>query len=424
MMRLYTSSAEEVIKAIHFCVSDFCLIALFLYVAFLYRNILFSKEQMILAFKLGLAGLSIYISWYVSPLPIHAYHALIGFFWCSVLCSFFALQLCCLQLGTRKMLQGFCAFFAACSTFQGGVACLQYFSRGFFGFRLLGEPKGTISSFSNWVFRIYEGCTSWALSLGSFAPSQGMFRSYGTFDHPNVLSGFLVCGVIFSLAIYDRSKNKRLVLAAIFVQIFALFATFSRAGLLTMGCMGVLWFSLQKRDYRQIATLVGTGAFCFIGFLPDLLYRGGVVNRSKVACFSNWERIQAQNASIRMILRRPLFGVGLENFSAMSRFEEDNSIRVHNCYLLLLAELGIIGVAVFCWFWLPLLCRGFFLTEDPLYCGVFCAVIALFTLGLFDFYPIVSHKIRLMFFLLPAFFSIPSRSESMVQPDLIEENVT
>ena len=98
-------------------------------------------------------------------------------------------------------------------------------------------------------------------------------------------------------------------------------------------------------------------------------------------------RLELTKIAIKMWLSSPIFGVGLNNF--IVRMEEFGQVKanirflqpVHNIYLLVLAETGIIGLlTVSCW----LLVVGKKLKEKnhPL----FYVLCSMFFLGLFDHY--------------------------------------
>jgi len=67
------------------------------------------------------------------------------------------------------------------------------------------------------------------------------------------------------------------------------------------------------------------------------------------------ERIQLIKFSLEMIKSNPILGVGLNNFIVrLPEYWQSGQIRllqpVHNIYLLILAETGLVGLIIFLWF--------------------------------------------------------------------------
>lgn len=170
--------------------------------------------------------------------------------------------------------------------------------------------------------------------------------AYGTFPHPNILAGFLVISLMIILA----SHKTLLSYLSFILGIMALFLTFSLTSWLTFLMVLILittnqqWVKVKPAPRLLIIVLA---AFCllFITFNldPTSLQRRSQLN---VIAFKMW-------------LSSPIFGVGLNNF--IPRMEEFGQVQatyrflqpVHNIYLLVLAETGVIGeISLICLIWL------------------------------------------------------------------------
>jgi O-antigen ligase len=251
--------------------------------------------------------------------------------------------------------------------FECGVSICQYFFQDSVGLRFLGErsPKGF--PFAN------QGEHLWLLGkiFGSKPDSIYLYRVGGTFLHPNILGGFLFCSVMASyyLCIPAIGKCKRLfLLGMIFLQFFTLYLSFSRSAVLALLLSTLAWCFLQLKHaiknggyrsaaFRRLILLAGT-VLCsaLIGIVllyPQLRARGGIISYNSVSQESDSERIVYMKVALDMIERHPLLGVGYNNFQIYAhelqpRFPHSYlHSKVHNIYLLIASETGLIGGGIF-----------------------------------------------------------------------------
>ncbi|MBI4062300.1 O-antigen ligase family protein [Candidatus Gottesmanbacteria bacterium] len=201
---------------------------------------------------------------------------------------------------------------------------------------------------------------------------QEFLRAYGTFPHPNVLGGFLAVTLPFLLNL----KKSRWYALCFGLGVVALSLTFSRSAW-TVAFLGILLTINKKFLLLLVAVLV------------IVLARVNLGEESVVV------RQQLQSAALSLWQQSPLVGVGLGNF--LVRLPEVLASRqiyflqpVHNIYLLLLAETGIIGFIMV----LLLLRRTIKKLKIPL--------IALLLLGFIDHYPLTLQQGQLLFTLLLA----------------------
>ena len=188
-----------------------------------------------------------------------------------------------------------------------------------------------------------------------------VLRPYGTFSHPNVLAGYLtivMAIVISNFNPFDRlrvdaersrsikfpiSNFKKIIFTiSIILGTLALFLTMSRVAiLLWIAFLFVKIYSMFK--YKSIS-LLALITFLAIILLSPLSQRFISINPMDESVQLRKELIQT---SLAMIEHNPLFGVGLNNFlvNTTSYLQP-----VHNIYLLIAAQTGIVGLLIFLWF--------------------------------------------------------------------------
>jgi O-antigen ligase len=230
-----------------------------------------------------------------------------------------------------------------------------------FGFWLLGER-----SFNSTTLGIAQAVLDGELFL----------RPYATFPHPNVLAGFVV--VVLTLVLGIRSwepasqqvgseASKKKTYHGLFVILYSLFIilalstlliTFSRSAWLVGLLVFVGSFLIRhlKRPKKALVPLFVH--LLFIGFLFSVSY-GYIFSR--IASLraedrlSVSRRIELNKTALRMIKTYPFFGVGLGNFIIrLSEFSQSKETiywlqPVHNIFLLVAAEGGLLSWGVFLW---------------------------------------------------------------------------
>ena len=194
-------------------------------------------------------------------------------------------------------------------------------------------------------------------------------RSYGGLDHPNILGGILAVGMIILVGLLvNRNKwqikepNQRLFVAVNYFLLFflgiALLFTFSRAAYLAalVGIMIVLSSSIRcslksRMDPRSLdcGFILGFSfLFIVIGSMLFSVVDFRLFNDSRLNQISNQERIGGYVDSFQSIMARPISGWGIGNYylSLYARepyFQSYFYQPVHNVFLLVTAEIGILG---------------------------------------------------------------------------------
>lgn len=230
----------------------------------------------------------------------------------------------------------------------------------------------------------------------------------GIFPHPNVLAGFLV--ISLTLILYQllkgpflRSKAGPYWIAFIF-GLITLFLTFSLSAWLAFLLISVPFLLLSI--YPKIKALMISAGLILIVLSLSLQF-------SFLAPESSFSRrSQLNKISWQMFLDHPLTGVGLNNFTvsmekygyvtATTRFLQP----VHNLYLLILSETGLIGLAAFIYLLYKCYKGPSFVTKvGPYWVTIF---IILF-LGLFDHYFFTLQQGLLLLTILLACNKLPDK---------------
>lgn len=304
-----------------------------------------------------------------------------------------------------------CTYVLFLSLFESGVACAQYFCQSDLGLQCLGAGKAikAFYSSSNWHF-------------GSAADGETIMRAMGTFLHANIFGGFIAATVPLTYCLFWQSKiffTKLVYGVAIFLQVFALFLSFSRAALLAWVIMSGCWlfFCVRKKivEGKNITTLlivVVVSALLCLGLLfPALKERGGIVNYNTLVKESDQGRILYQNIAWKMVKKYPLTGVGYNQYVVrMQEFcpHHLNAAQlypVHNIYFLVAAETGCIGCLCLLLFIGSILKRAL-ACEMTLSHGTLLSIfIGLLFIGCCDYYLWSSQAGKLLFFITAALLS-------------------
>jgi O-antigen ligase len=230
---------------------------------------------------------------------------------------------------------------------------------------------------------------------------------YTLFYNPNPFSGFLAPLVPVSLYLYAREKKKRYAVAA-GLLVFANFISGSRTGVFTMvlALIAVLVFFWRGRQRSAIKALllmfvVGFCSFLVFSEAKDFLMVKRIDGLTEKLPTGIIQREYILKVALEIIGQAPVLGHGLNSFTAvMSSLSNPYvvypAVHAHSLYLNILAELGIVGLALFLLFlW--------FVVRGPLR-RAFLVKIALFS---FLFHNVVEYNFpappfQMLFYLLCA----------------------
>lgn len=203
-----------------------------------------------------------------------------------------------------------------------------------------------------------------------------LIRAYGTFPHPNVLASFLILSLLASYYFFlkllnyqdDRSGNLvewiKMVrvlsgmagwAAVIFVLWLGIVVTFARMGwliaiLATAVFLAMAWsFGFEKKRLAQLAVIVGLSVAVLVG-----IFYWAVAPRVLGLTWNNFtvqERLSDYQRAVELIKEKPWLGHGLT--LAMGEAP------IHNFYLTIAVEIGLLGLGAFILFVASLYWSGF-----------------------------------------------------------------
>jgi hypothetical protein len=186
-----------------------------------------------------------------------------------------------------------------------------------------------------------------------------ILRAYGTFPHPNILGGFL-SGIIILFLIFKDIVQRTIGtlfwrIALLFFMIGAFF-TFSRSAILGLFIGFLFLFMLSNRKNAILLPLVISSLI----FICLSLLFPFFTQRFTASTTEDTSRMHQYQVSWMMIQRHP-FGVGLGNDTLQLEQEKTTPVSlwdiqpVHNTFLLLTNEIGIIPGIIFLVFFMFLL---------------------------------------------------------------------
>lgn len=233
-------------------------------------------------------------------------------------------------------------------------------------------------------------------------------RAYGAFPHPNILGGYLVISLMVSYLLFLKTKRRSwqtrlLQLFIIGIQVMALFFTFSRSTwlafifvLVILFCFAYFWDRQKKRLFFLGSNfLVTIGLFLVLSFLLWPLIQTRLAGESVTEVRSTVERVQSYEESKQLFGEHPWLGVGAGNYTIA--LYKMNPTRpgweyqpVHNMAMLLLVDLGIIGLLLLAVVGVIFFIYQFEIPHFYLFCYFLHGVIYI-VLAMFDHYLLSSY---------------------------------
>jgi len=190
-------------------------------------------------------------------------------------------------------------------------------------------------------------------------------RVGGTLGNPNTAGSYIASLSVLCLGFLLTPLERRykfLAELALILSSVALVLTFSRGGWVAFAISVTLFclfaYLRGQLSLRVILVIAVIAMLLFVFFGDIILTR--LFGDDKGSAFS---RIEMMGFALRMIKDHPLFGVGINNFGIMLEkyipiFYDKELHTVHNKYLLVWAETGIIGLVPFLVFLLSIVRRG------------------------------------------------------------------
>lgn len=231
---------------------------------------------------------------------------------------------------------------------QACVSILQVIVNSSIGLYFLGESK-----FNSGLYYISKTVLSGTLRV----------RAYGTFPHPNLLAGFLFIAII--IVVYDLLKEisakQRFIanfqhVGKIMILSFALLALYLTQSRTTIGALvisiilSVVYVLFKKTRNKKVWFLSLSGVL-FLSGLLIIIFRERILSLFTYDRTSIQDRLELAKVSFESIKNSPIWGNvyggylrGLSKFGAIRTKQSFIVEPVHNVFLLLAADFGVLGV--------------------------------------------------------------------------------
>ncbi|MEA2065037.1 MAG: O-antigen ligase family protein [Patescibacteria group bacterium] len=267
-----------------------------------------------------------------------------------------AIALFFLLLNVRFSWQKMFIAFIVAAVIQSGLSLWQFFQQATFA--------------SSWLGMSFYDAQELGVSVVQ-TPLRRWLRAYGSFQHPNILGGYLAISLVLTTGLYLKIQNKiqqnykilliRLSLLLVYcLQFSALLVSFSRSAWIAIAfsLSSIFLLAIIKKQKEEILNLIkifiisaGIIGIFFTVFQEPFLAR--VKIRGRLETKSVEERINYTTEAKNLIKENWLVGAGIGNYTLASYYKTGKKYPawhfqpVHNVYLLVLAELGIIGFLLF-----------------------------------------------------------------------------
>ncbi len=287
---------------------------------------------------------------------------------------------------TEMQIRNFILILFGSAVVQSVIAIIQFVKQGSVGGILyfLGE-------------RTFTGSTPGIANAS--VGGELVLRPYGTFPHPNVLAGFLLIVVMVEVFLLIKHNNQKtrskkqefisslwLTVCCLIISSVALFLTMSRIAIGFLILVLGSWFIARFRKTKH--RIVGVVLFALVILFGLSTSIGARFVEFSLGDESVVQRQILAEKSMEMIRANFLFGVGLGNFiptlsTLQNRLMVGTQLQpVHNIFLLVFAETGVVGFGFFIYF-LGKTFEHVLKRRQMLFVGLLTVIL---TIGLFDHY--------------------------------------
>jgi len=261
--------------------------------------------------------------------------------------------------------------FLAGALLQAFLGIWQFLSQSSFSFKWLGIARHSGGDLGASVVETLSG--------------ERWLRAYGGLDHPNVLGGYLVIGMLFFFFLIIKSERKKefkseignLKLGGVIsdsgfmapkivsffcftlIAITGLFVSFSRSAWIALifGILIFLILAIKQKDISMKKTLLKLVGLTIIlitvlgAIYPDLVLTR-LSQDTRLEIKSNQERISSYVVARDLIKDNWFLGVGAGNYAQYLHkinpgLKSWDYQPAHNIFLLVWAEIGIFGLILF-----------------------------------------------------------------------------
>lgn len=186
-------------------------------------------------------------------------------------------------------------------------------------------------------------------------------RAYGSFPHPNIFGGYLAVGIVFLAWLARMIKTKlqlQITFIPVLILVYTIVITFSRSAWIALAAGLVVLSGLmifrRKIIPQHIVYIIVAGLFSLffavVLYYPQLFARFDLDLR--LERFSIEERASQFSWFDDVFKHNPLFGVGPGAYAfALNAIDPGEKVwdyqPIHNIFLLMLGEIGVVGFAAF-----------------------------------------------------------------------------
>ncbi|RCW44218.1 O-antigen ligase family protein [Paenibacillus prosopidis] len=172
-----------------------------------------------------------------------------------------------------------------------------------------------------------------------------------SFSVPNQFSNFLLLPIavsMYAIKVYGKKYILPLLICS-----SALVLTFSTGAIISLVLSVIIYALIVSKTMRRVS--LGLGAILFVITSIAYIADPGIFNLNKYQGFIDGrttERILLWDVATKMFLEHPIVGSGLNTFPLHAVYEItyltfERNKEVHNTFLTVLAELGIVGMLFF-----------------------------------------------------------------------------
>lgn len=339
-----------------------------------------------------------------------------------MLCAFITAALFNRQYEKESLLLWLFTAFYILYLYISSISYILYAEDIYAGNNYLLTVRGYLSSVI--IILTFYKLTTWALYNGEYdslikrifffmcvgvglilISSMGMFqfavdedRASGLFANPNMASALVLYTFAFVLAFMIKAENYRRIgyFLLIPVLFYAVFLTFSKAGLITFPLVLLLFFGLLMIRFRYITRsqrrlCIGFFAISVIAVLAitfrfseimDQLNWGQVLRLQRTLAFLSGEFTEATTSErstlfsigFNLISEHPFLGNGLTSFHHYDIPVNGKHIGVHNTFLLILGESGIVPFIMYVALILSMTIKSFRIGDTSMYVLCMCII--------------------------------------------------
>lgn len=232
-------------------------------------------------------------------------------------------------------------------------------------------------------------------------------RPYATFSHPNSLAGFMVICVVLLMG---KDKKGLFDKISLFLGVLLIFLSFSRTAWLNLSIIFLVFLVFRLFDFikRKTNKLTYSYLLSLVSSLPLFF----LFSRTTIDSSSFTVRVKLAESALEIIKRNPFFGIGAGNFViSLSRGEQVWQWLywlqpVHNVFLLIFSELGLLLAGVFIFFYFRIIFNS---SKNQI---LLACLFSITLTGLFDHYWLTLIQNQIMLSIILSFSYVFSKSPS------------